>query len=69
MDIAEEPRFKIGTRVECRIDEGWSKGVIKRIWWRQEGWGNRRTSPYQIQLDDERMISAPRDSDELIRRV
>jgi len=69
LDTAEEPRFQVGTRVECNIDNGWALGTIKRIWWRQEGWGNRSTAPYQIKLDDGRMIFCPRDQDETVRRV
>lgn len=69
MDVYETPRFPVGTRVQCKIDEGWQVGTIKRHWWRNEGFGNRRTAPYQVALDDERLISAPQDRDETIRAV
>merc|ERR1712071_507410 len=62
------PRFSVGSCVECLVEEGWSPGVVDRIWWRQPEWGNEPTAPYNVTLNDGRSIVAPRDSDDLIRR-
>ncbi|CAE8637766.1 unnamed protein product [Polarella glacialis] len=68
-DTEQELRFAVGTRVECNMGESWAKGIVEGCWWRQEGWGNRNTSPYSIKLDDGNRISAPADEDRTIRRA
>jgi hypothetical protein len=67
-DTAELPRFSVGTRVECYMDEGWQSGSIDRVWWRQPGFGNRATAPYSVLLDTGKSVFAPRDTDETIRK-
>lgn len=62
-----ELRFTIGTRVECRIGpnpiRGWAPGVITALFYSEPGWPQSMYAPYQIRLDDGRLIFAPQDID------
>mmetsp|Transcript_45940 Transcript_45940/g.103768 ORF Transcript_45940/g.103768 Transcript_45940/m.103768 type:complete len:90 (-) Transcript_45940:57-326(-) len=64
-------RFGLGARVQCRIGEdpvtGWAAGSIVKLMYREENWPPDVVAPYQIQLDDERLIFAPHDIDQVIR--
>jgi hypothetical protein len=66
-----ELRFEIGTRVDCRIGphpvRDWVPGAITQIFYREENWPPGMCAPYQVQLDDGRLIFAPRDIDEVVR--
>jgi hypothetical protein len=66
-----ELRFEVGQKVECRIgpDEvtGWAKGVVKQLWYREQGWADGSFAPYKVSLDDGRLIFAPGDVDMVIR--
>eukprot|EP00747_Dinoflagellata_sp_TGD_P064187 gnl/TRDRNA2_/TRDRNA2_153782_c2_seq2.p1 gnl/TRDRNA2_/TRDRNA2_153782_c2~~gnl/TRDRNA2_/TRDRNA2_153782_c2_seq2.p1 ORF type:complete len:448 (+),score=130.59 gnl/TRDRNA2_/TRDRNA2_153782_c2_seq2:66-1346(+) len=65
-------RFKVGDKVECQTGKGnWSKGEIVALLYRQEGITTalgRGVAPYQIKLDDGRLIFAPVDDDRCIRK-
>ena len=58
--------LKVGDAVECNTGE-WSKGTIVALFYRDEGMPPGMTAPYQVQLDDGRLIYAPADDDQLIR--
>ena len=57
-------RFKVGDRVKCCVDEGrWASGTVIKLWWWQGFY-----APYQVELDEGRLVFAPEDSDRCIRR-
>ena len=57
-------RFKVGDRVKCCVDEGrWASGTVIKLWWWQGFY-----APYQVELDEGRLVFAPEDSDGCIRR-
>mmetsp|Transcript_16796 Transcript_16796/g.28072 ORF Transcript_16796/g.28072 Transcript_16796/m.28072 type:complete len:195 (-) Transcript_16796:403-987(-) len=66
-----ELRFQVDSRVECRIGphpvRGWAPGVVVALWYREETWPQGQMAPYQVKLDDARLIFAPQDVDEVIR--
>lgn len=66
-DTSDLPRFKVGSSVECRMEDSWHKGTVERIWWRPVDWGNRPTMPYLVTIEGGRKIGAPRDCDQVIR--
>ena len=61
-------RFKVGTRVECNTGS-WTPGVVVQIYYSEPHWPAGRIVPYQIKLDDGRLIFAPMDDDRVIREV
>jgi len=61
-------RFAVGDRVRCRIAPmEWAPGCIVATSYREPDWPPGRVAPYQIELDDSRLIFAPFDDDGLIR--
>lgn len=69
-----ELRFEEGHRVQCRTgrgdgDEAWSSGTIVKLWYREPNWPRGRSAPYQIKLDDGRLIFAPLDDDRVIKAL
>lgn len=68
-DRSEEvqPRFSVGSRVTCKVRGAWLTGTVDSTRWRQAGWGDRRTAPYSVRLDDGRLAFAPVDTDLVIR--
>jgi hypothetical protein len=64
-------RFDIGTRVECRVGDdpvtGWAPGAVVQLMYREPSWPPDVVAPYQIQLDDGRLIFAPHDIPQVIR--
>lgn len=66
-------RFDVGTKVECRMGPdpktGWAKGEIVKLWYREKNWPPSSTAPYQVELDDDRVIFAPGDMDQIIRKA
>jgi hypothetical protein len=61
-------RFGVDTRVECKCDGMWATGVVVALNYREQSWQpTRGTAPYQVRLDDGRLIFAPRDSNDVIR--
>jgi hypothetical protein len=64
-------RFEVGQRVECRVGphpvRGWAAGVVVATFYKEPDWPPGMLAPYQIQLDDGRLIFAPQDIDEVIR--
>ena len=63
-------RFSVGDAVECRTGrEEWSKGRVVKLFFREEGMAPGMVAPYQVELDDGKLIFAPRDTAALIRAV
>jgi len=64
-------RFSVGQRVECRVGTdpvtGWAPGLIVQCWYREPTWPRGSWAPYKIQLDDNKMIFAPADVNDIIR--
>ena len=66
--VAQALRFTVGERVRCRVSQSeWAPGCIAQLWYREPDWPEGRLVPYQVELDDGRLIFAPLDKDELIR--
>mmetsp|Transcript_11593 Transcript_11593/g.31240 ORF Transcript_11593/g.31240 Transcript_11593/m.31240 type:complete len:270 (-) Transcript_11593:256-1065(-) len=55
-----ELRFANGLKVQCRVGAdpvtGWAAGTIVALWYREEAWPSGAYAPYQIKLDDGRLI-------------
>jgi hypothetical protein len=68
----EDLRFGVGLYVECRVGPdpvtGWAPGRITKQLYREANWPADTFAPYQIELDDGRLIFAPQDTDTVIRR-
>ena len=64
-------RFGINSRVSCRIGDdpvtGWAPGMVVKTQYRESNWPPGVFAPYQIRLDDGRLIFAPHDIPEVIR--
>jgi hypothetical protein len=61
-------RFAVGTRVECKVGtKQWAVGGVTKHWFRQGDWPPGVFAPYQVQLDDGRLIFAPDDANRCIR--
>ena len=62
-------RFKVGSRVKCCVDEGrWASGTVIELWYTEDNFAQGFYAPYQVELDEGRLIFAPEDSDACIRR-
>lgn len=64
-DLDDKPCHKVGDEVECRMENGWEKGVVEAVFWN----GQERTGryPYGVKLHEGRQIQVPHES--LIRRA
>jgi G3E family GTPase len=62
----EHLRFDLGERVACNTGE-WTPGVVVKHNYRESSWPAEKIAPYQIKLDDGRLIFAPIDDDRVIR--
>ena len=60
-------RFQTGDRVECNSESGWSPGVIVQLAYREPEFGVGFLAPYQVSLDNGRLIFCPSDDDMCIR--
>lgn len=64
-------RFAVGDRVECRVGphpvKGWAAGRIIKLHYSESTWPPNVEAPYQIKLNDGRLIFAPQDTDAVIR--
>lgn len=64
-EIRGNLRFNVGQRVLCKFGgESWARGKIVDFWY-HEPWMHQ-AAPYQVELDDGRLISVPIDTDEVI---
>ena len=61
-------RFAPGARVECRLGpRRWAAGQVVACRYREPSWPAGRFAPYQVRLDDDELIFAPSDRDDVIR--
>eukprot|EP00316_Scyphosphaera_apsteinii_P008368 CAMPEP_0119308818 /NCGR_PEP_ID=MMETSP1333-20130426/12785_1 /TAXON_ID=418940 /ORGANISM="Scyphosphaera apsteinii, Strain RCC1455" /LENGTH=454 /DNA_ID=CAMNT_0007312675 /DNA_START=1 /DNA_END=1365 /DNA_ORIENTATION=+ len=64
-------RFDIGQRVLCKTgegDTGWSLGTVSKLMWRDDDdMDPGMVAPYQLLMDNGDILSAPADSDDLVR--
>ena len=61
-------RFPLGGRVECHIGADWKAGYVVAHFYVQDTFPQGTCVPYQVQLDDGRLIFARLDEDSTIRR-
>lgn len=63
-------RFQIGDTVECKTGEGWSKGEVVALMYRDEYMPPGMVAPYQVKLESNgSLIYAPADEDTLVRKA
>jgi len=61
-------RFAIGDAVQCNTGQGWQKGKVVALMYRDEFMPPGMVAPYQVQLDAGDLIYAPADEAELIKK-
>ena len=63
------PRFKVGARVECSVEEKFLEGTVVRHHYRESDWEPGVFAPYQVKLDGQSpgLIYARWDEDDCIR--
>ena len=66
-------RFKVGSRVECcvgtnRGEAQWAPGTVIKLWYTEDSFAQGFYAPYQVELDEGRLVFAPDDSDGCVRR-
>ena len=62
-------RFRIGTRVRCKIGAfAWESGRVIDTHYAEPSWPAGEVVPYQVRLDDGRLIYAPNDEETVIKR-
>ena len=63
-------RFKVGSRVECCFGtDHWASGTVIKLWYTEDSFAQGFYAPYQVELDEGRLIFAPEDSDRCVRRA
>jgi G3E family GTPase len=62
-------RFGIGQKVECYTGSTWEKGEVVALLYRDDTMDDGVVAPYQIRLDDDGMIYAPADVEQVIRKA
>lgn len=64
-DLEDEPQFKVDDQVECKMQTGWQRGVVKEVlWWKHHRCG---PVPYTVVLSTGAHIFVP--SASLIRKA
>lgn len=58
----------MGDRVECNCGR-WTAGTVIKLFYTQSSFPPNQCAPYQIRLDDGRLIFAPADEDRVIRKA
>ena len=57
--------------MHCRVGDdpvtGWASGTVVQLSYHEPNWPPDVFAPYQIQLDDGRLIFAPHDIEQVIR--
>ena len=59
-------RFPVGTRVECNCGQ-WKAGTVVKHFYTQSSFPEGMCVPYQVKLDDGKLIFAPKDVDGVVR--
>jgi len=65
---AKELRFGVGSRVQCRTNDGWKAGEVVKVLYREQGMPEGFVAPYQVKLDAGQLIYVPKDINELCRK-
>lgn len=60
-------RFPLGARVECKAEHKWTTGTVIAYWYTQSSFPKGMCVPYQVELDNGKLMYAPRDDDNHIR--
>ena len=60
-------RFAVGDRVECNCGK-WMLGTVAKLFYVQSTFKEGMCAPYQVKLDDGKLIFAPMDSDRVVAR-
>ena len=65
-------RFKVGDRVACNVGATFQTGTVIKLWYTEKYYpegANRLQSlvPYQVRLDNDNTIYAPKDEDDILR--
>ena len=58
--------YKLGDYVQVNVGQ-WVNGIITKLWYREELWETGRYAPYQVLLENAKLIWVPRDSEVFIR--
>ena len=61
-------RFRLGARVECNVGS-WKPGTVVKLFYVQNSLPEGTCVPYQVKLDDGKLIFAPADVDRVIRQL
>jgi len=61
-------RFGVGARVEANVGH-WAAGTVVKLYYREDHWPEHEVVPYQVELDEGRLIYAPADRDEVVRAL
>mmetsp|Transcript_24111 Transcript_24111/g.43433 ORF Transcript_24111/g.43433 Transcript_24111/m.43433 type:complete len:600 (-) Transcript_24111:720-2519(-) len=61
-------RFDVGDRVTCKVEEGWTPGMVINTQYRDEGVHGGRIVPYEIKLDMGDIVYAPCDNDLFVKK-
>ena len=59
-------RFAVGDRVECNCGK-WMLGTVVKLFYVQSTFKEGMCAPYQVKLDDGKLIFAPMDTDRVVR--
>merc|ERR1712087_654559 len=65
--MIQKLRFAVGTKVECKTGNGWEKGEVIKLLYKESGM--QSVAPYQVRLDQGALIFVPVDDDRLCRKV
>eukprot|EP00931_Biecheleriopsis_adriatica_P050684 TRINITY_DN29367_c0_g1_i1.p1 TRINITY_DN29367_c0_g1~~TRINITY_DN29367_c0_g1_i1.p1 ORF type:complete len:581 (-),score=110.13 TRINITY_DN29367_c0_g1_i1:23-1615(-) len=64
-DLDDSPEFQVDDAVECKMENGWERGIVKEVLW--QGRARRGPVPYTVKLDRGGAIFVP--DVKLIRRA
>ena len=62
-------RFLVGQVVEAYTNNGWERGEVVSLNYREEEWPEGQVAPYQIMLERGALIYAPMDDDKVVRKA
>ena len=60
--LPPSPLPSLCMQVECNVGE-WIGGTVIKLWYSEAHWEVQRKVPYQVKLDDGRLVFAPLDHD------
>jgi len=62
-------RFGVGEVVEAFTSNGWERGEVVALNYREGEWPEGQVAPYQIMLQSGALIFAPLDEDRVVRKA